>query len=478
MQDLTILNTEVGQGGHGEVRVAKWGDNDVAIKRVLSGSDQTQNTLYVSLMNEMKVLSKLKHPNIVQMFGFCEDETVKERSVCIVMKYYPKGSLDKYLYNADLHLDTRVIIQMMLSIASGMSYLHSMNIRHQDLKPDNILVKNFNPKENICDVVLCDFGLSMLSDVQNSETIQGTVTYAAPEIKTGDYMVDAYSFAIILWEACTREKAWSKCKFNAEIEEQVKNGARPDVSGIHVEKKGLVKIIEKCWSQDPKDRFTFEQIFEELKKCEKGLPLNSPVSGLPLNSPSSARRPEMVIEEKIEGRMDDSTDWEAFENILMDFGCEKPEKFKILCEGNKVSKEKWTKYINYFQPLITSRTKHSAQIGFTLGQVADVISLPFFHGDLSASEAIDVLETHGTSGSYLLRFSSSKGNLTLTVREPTDYANLRISYDLQDGQIVFCGGEFKSVSIRELMDEYERKSPEIDGKSFEFKQACNRIVKR
>jgi serine/threonine protein kinase len=71
------------------------------------------------------------------MYGFCR----KGNFICLITEFVRGGNLADCLANRDKYgLDLRLQIELALSIARGMVYLHSMNVIHRDLKPANILV--------------------------------------------------------------------------------------------------------------------------------------------------------------------------------------------------------------------------------------------------------------------------------------------------------------------------------------------------
>lgn len=100
----------------------------------------------------------------------------------------------------------------------------------------------------------------------------GTPTYMAPEVIDGDHFntkADVFAFGILMYEVITGKRAYSelfkgKKKLNIfQLKQKVLSGFRPEIKEGMM-KKGLKIMIEKCWSQDPKKRPTFSELFKKL----------------------------------------------------------------------------------------------------------------------------------------------------------------------------------------------------------------------
>ena len=154
--------------------------------------------------------------------------------------------------------DTKKLISI-YGIAIGMSYLHHHNILHRDLKPENILIDDYlHPK-------ISDF-LSTSMNIQSQKGLKGTPIYMAPEILSEEKYSkssDVYAFAFIVYEIMTCSEPIQKCNLITLIKKICIEGYRPDIS-IEVP-PSYRDLIERCWSQEPSERPTFDEIVEELK---------------------------------------------------------------------------------------------------------------------------------------------------------------------------------------------------------------------
>jgi len=99
------------------------------------------------------VINKLLHPSIVLYMGMCIDDNEYD----MVTEFLSGGSLFDYLHKKNGKLSEEQILEIMMDVALGMSYLHGKNVLHCDLKSSNVLIdENWNVK-------LCDFGLSRIN---------------------------------------------------------------------------------------------------------------------------------------------------------------------------------------------------------------------------------------------------------------------------------------------------------------------------
>lgn len=160
---------------------------------------------------------------------------------------------------------------ILIGIARGMMILHSRHVIHRDLKPENILLdENFYPH-------ITDFGLSKFFDPQHSmnQTISnsGTAPYMAPEVINSDHFntkADVFAFGILMYEVVTGKRAYSdlinskKIINDFQLKMKVTSGLRPEFEDDDSINQNLRILIQKCWSENPKDRPTFSEIYRKL----------------------------------------------------------------------------------------------------------------------------------------------------------------------------------------------------------------------
>ncbi len=228
-KQIVILN-KVGKGAFGEVfRARLWG-TDTAVKTMKTEVFESNKKLLEELKKEVKILSQLRHPNVVLYIG----AATKPPNVCIVTEWCARGrsvlftrrsltfmraltrgcdavwygvacSLFDVLHDHSIQINTKLIIEIAMGIAQGMNYLHSLAARiiHRDLKSHNILVdKNFNVK-------VADFGLSHVREQRKRAAIAGaasSTTASSPNPNTSPTAADGKAAAAAAAQAAEDNK--------------------------------------------------------------------------------------------------------------------------------------------------------------------------------------------------------------------------------------------------------------------------------
>ncbi|XP_062011471.1 L-type lectin-domain containing receptor kinase IX.1-like [Rosa rugosa] len=240
----------------------------VAVKRISIESSQGLKEYEA----EVKIISRLRHRNLVQLIGWCH----YEGQLLLVYKFIPNGSLDSHLYNGNSSLTWEVRYRIALALASALFYLHEESVRcvlHWNIKSSNVMLdSNFNAK-------LGDFGLARFVDHEKelqTTSLRGTMSYMAPEyVITGmaSKRTEVYSFGIICLEiACGRKlidlKSVNMVDWVWQLyeEKKVTEAADPKLCGNYDEKQMECLMIVGLWCAHPdyKMRPSIQRVIQVL----------------------------------------------------------------------------------------------------------------------------------------------------------------------------------------------------------------------
>ncbi|XP_013641804.2 G-type lectin S-receptor-like serine/threonine-protein kinase At1g61480 [Brassica napus] len=204
------LSNKLGQGGFGSVYKGKLQDGtEIAVKRLSSSSGQGKE----EFMNEIVLISKLQHKNLVRILGCC----IEGEESLLIYEFLLNKSLDTFLFDSRkrLEIDWLKRFNIIQGIARGLLYLHRdsrLKVIHRDLKVSNILLdEKMNPK-------ISDFGLARMYQgteyQENTRRVVGTLGYMAPEYAWSGMFSeksDIYSFGVLLLEIISGEKISRFC---------------------------------------------------------------------------------------------------------------------------------------------------------------------------------------------------------------------------------------------------------------------------
>jgi serine/threonine protein kinase len=270
----------LGKGTSGHVHFTKWLDFDTATK-VIEVNDPKHEEM---VWKEASILGALNHPSIIKLFccGFARDHlNIKKLFHCGLMRKNHKmfeivierGTMNLLSFlKQQTSFNEKNAIDIMLQIASGMCYLHDMEVAHRDLKPDNVvLTSNDSTSVEHVHVKLVDFGISKSEVTSSSKvptSLYGTRGYTAPEAlekksKVDAFKMDVFSFAMMFSEILLRRQNFDgSCNYTTFI----LNGERPELPQACSE--GLKSLIHKCWSREPSKRPKFLDILKTLRKLK------------------------------------------------------------------------------------------------------------------------------------------------------------------------------------------------------------------
>ncbi|KAG2536929.1 hypothetical protein PVAP13_9NG236100 [Panicum virgatum] len=203
--DNFSTHNKIGQGGFGPVYMGKLDNGqDIAVKRLSRRSTQGLR----EFKNEVKLIAKLQHRNLVRLLGCCIDGSER----MLVYEYMHNRSLNTFLFNEERQpmLSWEKRFDIINGIARGILYLHQdsvLRIIHRDLKASNILLdRDMNPK-------ISDFGVARIFGTDQTaaytKKVVGTYGYMSPEYAMDGVFStksDVFSFGVLVLEIVSGKK--------------------------------------------------------------------------------------------------------------------------------------------------------------------------------------------------------------------------------------------------------------------------------
>ncbi|KAH0795431.1 TKL family protein kinase [Histomonas meleagridis] len=253
---------QIGKGAYSEVYLAIHTPTQIRTALKVLTAKELQGTQRTYFVREVFILATIQNPFLVQFLGYTDTYPY-----CIVTQFVECGSL----YDALNHSPSSPTLSntdktnIAMCIAYGMNSLHKCQIIHRDLKSLNILLdSNSLPK-------IIDFGISRFhtSKSELNTTTIGTPHWMAPEMFNSsnyDEKVDVYSYGVLLWEMLTGGTPFDGLTPFQIMTAVCQNAQRPQIPEDSPE--GLTNLINACWAQDPTDRPSFEEVFQQFVSHE------------------------------------------------------------------------------------------------------------------------------------------------------------------------------------------------------------------
>uniref|UniRef100_A0A673WSP1 non-specific serine/threonine protein kinase n=1 Tax=Salmo trutta TaxID=8032 RepID=A0A673WSP1_SALTR len=264
------MQKRIGAGSFGTVFKGKW-HGDVAIK-ILKVTEPTPEQLQ-AFKNEMQVLRKTRHVNILLFMGF-----MTKPNFAIITQWCEGSSLYRHLHVSETKFDTMRRIDVARQTAQGMDYLHAKNIIHRDLKSNNIFLHEG------WTVKIGDFGLATVksrwSGSEQVEQPSGSILWMAPEVirmqDTNPYTFqsDVYGYGVVLFELMSGTLPYSQINNRDQILFMVGRGyLSPDLSLLSSSSpKSMKRLIIDCLKFKRDERPLFPQVRESIEQVQDLLP--------------------------------------------------------------------------------------------------------------------------------------------------------------------------------------------------------------
>jgi serine/threonine protein kinase len=278
--DVKLADDPFARGSFGLVYKGSYFGTPVCVKVVPMDHHNPDDIKQVQ--REIAMLKALNHPYLVQFFGLFS----LHNEMYIVTEYIPGGTVRSNIQKDKGDISWAARVKMANDVASAISFLHSRNIIHRDIKSENLLLTE------TWDVKLCDFGLSRsVAEPKKKQrmTLCGTDDFMAPEVTLGmdyDEACDIFSYGMFLCELILRDK----------IEDALPRGPET-FFGLDIDKflllvpqdtpQELVNLVLKCCDYEPTKRPDAKEVLQSLSPImehyyPKGL------------SPSNSFRPKLL----------------------------------------------------------------------------------------------------------------------------------------------------------------------------------------
>ncbi|KAK3440036.1 hypothetical protein EUGRSUZ_B00365 [Eucalyptus grandis] len=278
-----LIKSVIARGTFGTVHRGVYDGQDVAVK-LLDWGEEGQRTeaeiasLRAAFSQEVAVWHKLDHPNVTKFIGATMGSSdlqiqtdngpisMPRNICCVVVEYLPGGALKSYLIkNRRRKLAFKVVVQLALDLAKGLSYLHSQKIVHRDVKTENMLLDKSRTLK------IADFGVARVeaSNPNDMTGETGTLGYMAPEVLDGNpynRKCDVYSFGICLWEIYCCDMPYPDLSFSEMTSAVVRQNLRPEIPRCCP--SSLANVMKRCWDAQQNKRPEMDEVVSLLEAID------------------------------------------------------------------------------------------------------------------------------------------------------------------------------------------------------------------
>jgi sugar lactone lactonase YvrE len=256
---------KIGSGAFGSVYKGMWNKSvEVALKTI----GEENKGISKDFLNEVELLEKLKHPNIVQFFGVYYDPKNEEHF--IVMEFMNKGSLLSLLRQNVNEFSSDQLVELSAQVCKGMIYLESQKIIHRDLACRNVLISTGKNKPDFI-VKVSDFGMSKMAQqyyYNASSKNNIPVKWSSPEAIQRQHFSsksDVWSFGVLIWEIFSFGiEPYSGFSNVETIEKITEDNYRMPNPNKKACSNQIYQLMLDCWKSEVNERPNFQQIYEVL----------------------------------------------------------------------------------------------------------------------------------------------------------------------------------------------------------------------
>ncbi|XP_021849575.2 wall-associated receptor kinase 17-like [Spinacia oleracea] len=271
-----VEETIIGRGGYGTVYKGVLRNHQLVAVKKSKIIDETQIEQFI---NELVILARIRHPNVVRLLGCCLEAEVP----LLVYDFISNGTLYEHIHRPEKPswYTWTNCLRIARELADVLEHLHSIHIIHRDIKSMNILL------DESYTIKLSDFGASRLNPMNHthlSTVVQGTFGYLDPQYFYSSQLTeksDVYSYGVVLIELLTRASPTlperpteeRNCNLAAYFVKCMEENNIFNIwdSSLVVEASqeqlvSIAKLLQKCLSAKGEDRPTMKQIAMELEE--------------------------------------------------------------------------------------------------------------------------------------------------------------------------------------------------------------------
>ncbi|KAH7888949.1 kinase-like domain-containing protein [Phlebopus sp. FC_14] len=260
-------------GSFSEIWSCMW-DNEirsvkVAVKAIRSHvmNEVGFDTQKEMVEQELRIWAKLDHPNILPLYGIVDGYGPLP---AMVSPWAENGTMTDYIEKCNLNLKAR--LSLLLDIAAGLQYLHSLSIVHGDLTGSNVLI-DANGRAYLSDFNISTINCDSNGTVHSMINFNGDVRWAAPEQFTSQddwpqAPVDIYSFGCIMLQVLSGKIPFHRVRRAAQVFIQIYRGEKPPRESCWNGRPipdVLWDFIEWCWASPPDRRPSSVQVREYMR---------------------------------------------------------------------------------------------------------------------------------------------------------------------------------------------------------------------
>ncbi|KAG5019724.1 hypothetical protein AAZX31_06G175200 [Glycine max] len=278
-----IIKSVIARGTFGTVHRGIYDGQDVAVKMLDWGEEGHRTEAEIAALRsaftqEVAVWHRLEHPNVTKFIGATMGSSelqiqtdnglisMPSNICCVVVEYLAGGTLKSFLIkNRRRKLAFKVVVQLALDLARGLSYLHSQKVVHRDVKTENMLLDKTRT------VKIADFGVARVeaSNPNDMTGETGTLGYMAPEVLNGNpynRKCDVYSFGICLWEIYCCDMPYPDLSFSEITSAVVRQNLRPEIPRCCP--SSLANVMKRCWDANPDKRPEMDEVVAMIEAID------------------------------------------------------------------------------------------------------------------------------------------------------------------------------------------------------------------